>query len=1185
MKTMLQAVLCLCLLTFTASAIFAQNSAGSLSGAVTDANGAALTKAKVTAKQDSTGRQFETYTTSEGLYAFPNLDVGSYTLTVELSGFKKLTWPKVVISISNRTVADLKLEVGDVNQSVTVTADAPTLQTATTEVGVNFAPKLFVDAPIYAGGLRSPEAFIGLQPGVVNGAGAEGGISGGQRRSKEILIDGANATNPESGGVAFNGLPSVESLGEFKLINNTFAAEYGRTGGGIESFVSKSGGRDFHGNAFNFHTSSALSANAWALNAAPLGAGVKAVKAPYHGNNYGFALGGPIFLPKKIFGPVGGYNEDRTKSFFLFSLDNFRRTDSSSGFRTAPTALQRQGNFSELLPSRLIYDPVTGQPFPGNIIPQNRFSNVARNILPLIPQPTTPGLQNNYLATTTTATKQDSWSLKVNHNFTDKHLFNFFYTQQDLGTLQNGPLPQPLQGANTTSNSSNRPIFARFNYDYVITPTLNLHLTYGITRLRQYFDNDQVGQGWPQKLGLKGVSEGDTNSFPVIQFLTNGYTNYADTNGNKTKGTQFNFTDHIRGDVSWVKGNFNWKFGADHRWMHTTGKALSTGGFDDAGVQGVFQFAQNQTATPSNVSGSGDAFASFLLGLVDGATRTFNASASAAKFGYNAWYAQTDWRIRPNITLNLGLRYEIPIGRSTDPTAFTSFDPNLTDPRSGLKGALAYLGDCNGCINKDRFADTDFSNIGPRLGLAWSVNQKTVVRLGYGIYYSSGNGLTGGFCIRCQNGYSNTAGLSRPSTTGAALQWDNGFAPPSNFLAPPIISPSAGNAADDIWYITPKSGTAPRFQNWSISIQRDLPFKLVGEVAYIGNRGTRLSSSHQPLNQLDPKHYVLGDLLNKRIDDPAVVAAGYKIPYANFIADWGNGATLARSLRPYPHINGPVNNLYNPIGNSWYDSLQLKLDRRFGWVTMEGNYTWSKALTDASGTQTSGDASNRNAKTDRPYDPRAIELNKSLQYIDLPHVANFVAVVDLPFGKGQRFQMGNGLLNNILGGWTISFTGSYSSGALALLNAPYTYPQWGFEYGRKRVNIVNGKPIRTNVSRGNLDPRDLTKCWWTTDFFTIPGTYELGSAPLYINELRDPNVYSENIGLIKRTRITETVNIEIRGELFNIFNRTNFGVTAGLAAAPRPNVLDTNPTTGRFGVANGPRSGARLGQMAMKINF
>src|SRR5215813_15212792 len=196
MKTMLQVVLCLCLLLLTTLAAYAQNSGGSLSGAVTDVNGASLAKAKVIAKQDSTGRQFETVTTSEGLYSCPNLDVGHYTLIVELSGFKKLTWPNVVISIANRTVADLKLEVGDVSQSVTVKADAPTLQTATTEVGVNFAPKLFVDAPIYAGGLRNPEAFIGLQPGVVNGAGAEGGISGGQRRSKEILIDGANATNP-----------------------------------------------------------------------------------------------------------------------------------------------------------------------------------------------------------------------------------------------------------------------------------------------------------------------------------------------------------------------------------------------------------------------------------------------------------------------------------------------------------------------------------------------------------------------------------------------------------------------------------------------------------------------------------------------------------------------------------------------------------------------------------------------------------------------------------------------------------------------------------------------------------------------------------------------------------------------------------------------------------------------------
>ena len=1181
MKNIRQTISVLCLLLLAGSVAFAQLTGGSMTGTVTDAQGAVVGKAKVTATHITSGRAFETTTTSEGLYSLPNLEVGPYKVSIEAQGFKKLTLEGIVIAVGTRSVADARLETGNVSDTVTVTADGPQLQSTTTEVGVSFSPKLFVDAPIFAGGIRNPEAFIGFQPGVTNGAGAEGGISGGQRRSKEILIDGANATNPESGGVAFNGLPSVESLGEFRLINNTFAAEYGRTGGGIESFVTKSGGRDFHGNIFDFHTSSALNAAPWATKATPLGAGVVARKLPSHGNTYGGAISGPIYLPKKIFGPLGGYNKDKTKSFFLFTTENYRRVDISTSFRSLPTTKMRTGDFSEILP-RQIYDPVTGQPFAGNIIPANRFSSVSKNILPLIPATTAPGLLNNYLATIQTQTRQNSWSLKINHNITEKHLINFYYSPQDLGAVQTGPLPQPLQGANTTSYSGNKPIFARVNYDYIITPTVNLHLTYGATRLRQIFDNDQVGQGWPQRLGLKGVSEGDTNSFPVIQFLTDGYTNYADTNGNKTKGTQYNFTDHIRADLSWTRGNFNWKFGSDHRWMRTTGKPLSTGGFDDAGVQGVFAFAANQTASAANVSGSGNSFASFMLGLVDNASRTFNASAISANFGYNAWYAQTDWKIRPNITLNLGMRYELPLARSTSPTGFTSFDPSITDPRSGLKGATAYLGDCSGCINRNRFADTDYSSIGPRLGLAWSANQKTVVRLGYGIYYAAGNGLTGGFCLRCANGYSTTAGLSRAGTTGAALNWDNGFVPPSTFLAPPVINPSVSNAADDIYYISPDSGKAPRFQNWSISIQRELPWKLVGEVAYIGMRGTRVSSSHAPLNHLDPKFYSLGALLNQRIDAPDVVAAGYKSPYPNFIADWGAGATLARSLRPFPHINGPVNNLYNPIGKSWYDSMQLKLDRRFGWVTMEANYTWSKSLTDASGTQTGGDATNRNPKTDRPYNPRAIELNKSLQYTDTPHIANIVAVIDMPFGKGQKFLNGGGVVDRIVGGWTISFTGSYANGALALLNAPYTYPQWGFEYGRKRVNLVNGKAIRTGVSRQDLDPRDLTKRWWTTDFFTIPGTFELGSAPLYLNELRDPNVYSDNMGFIKRTRISETVNIELRGEFFNIFNRTNFGITG---TPIRPNVVDTNPTTGRFGVTNGPRSGPRTGQMALKINF
>lgn len=1184
MKVFRQTITLLSLLLLASSLAFAQSGKGSLSGGVTDAGGANIAGAKISAKSAQTGVTLETVTTSAGLYVFPVLDPGSYTVTVEQAGFKKLSKSNIVISVSNQTNADLRLEVGDVSQSVTITDDTPQLQTVTSEIGTTFSPKLFQDVPISAGGLRNPEAFIGFQPGVVNGAGAEGGISGGARRSKEILIDGANATNPESGGVAFNGLPSVESLGEFKLINNTFAAEYGRTGGGIESFVTKSGGNQYHGTAYDFHTSSALSAAAWATKAGTVGA-TPARKPPTHGNNYGFAFGGPIYLPKKIFGPIGGYNEGKDKTFFLFTGDYFRATSSSSSFINLPTVLQRQGNFSELLPSRVIYDPLTGQPFLGNIIPQNRFSAVSKNILALLPQPTNGNLQQNFIGARTVNNKQDSWSLKVNHNFSSRHLVNFYYTKQFIGSIIDQPLPSPLLGANENQISANRPIFIRMGYDWIMTSNMNLHISYGITKLRQYFDNQSVGKGWPERLGLKGVEIGDASAFPVVQFTDGRYRNLADTNGPKTKGTQFNLTDHVRADLNWVRGNLTWKFGFDKRWMRTTGEKLPSGAFDDAGVQGVFNFSPLQTALATATSTTGDSFASFLLGAVDSASRNFNGPGVAAKFGYNAGYAQTDWRVRPNLTINLGFRYEVPIARSTEPDAFTSFDPNLTDPRSGLKGALAFAGTGAGRTGSRRFGDTDYSSFGPRLGLAWSLGQKTVVRAGYGIYYAAGNGLTGGFCIRCTTGFASTAAVTKASTTSAALNWDNGFVPPSNFIPPPSISPSAGNAVDDIWYIAPNSGTAPRFQNWSLSVQRELPGKFVFEAAYIGNRGTRLSASHFSLNLLDAKYYALGTLLERKIDDPLVVAAGYKAPYANFIADWGAGATLGRALRPYPQILGPIDNEYNPVGSSWYDSLQLKMDRRFGSLYAEVNYTWSKSLTNASGSQTSGDSNNRNPKTDRSISTLGqdgvLAFEKSYSYTDYPHIFNAVVALDLPFGKGKKFLSGGGVVDRIVGGWTLSFAGNYTSGALMLLNAPLTYPNWGFAYGRKRVNIVPGAPILTGVARKDLDPRDISKGWLSKNFFTIPGTYELGNSPVYLSQLRDPNAYNDNMGFIKRTRISETVNFELRGEFFNVFNRTNFGIggTPG-----RPNVLDTS-ATGRFGVTGGPRTGARSGQLVAKINF
>jgi hypothetical protein len=732
--------------------------------------------------------------------------------------------------------------------------------------------------------------------------------------------------------------------------------------------------------------------------------------------------------------------------------------------------------------------------------------------------------------------------------------------QDQDGPRVDGPLPQPLFGRGNVAISSNKPRFYRFNYDYLISPTLNFHATYGVTKFRQYFDSPSVGVGWPKRIGLNGVAEGATDAFPVIWFTDNRYENFGNTNGPKTKGSQFNFTDHIRADLSWTKGNHQMKFGFDKRWMRTTGERLPTGGVDDAGVQGQFFFSNFQTADPARLSTTGDSFASFLLGATNRATRNFNASFTTAKFGYNGLYAQTDWKIRKNLTINLGFRYEIPIPRTTDPDSFTSFDPDLTNPAAGgRKGALAYAGDCQGCTGKSSFAETDYSSFGPRLGFAWSLNEKTVVRGGYGIYYAAGNGLTGGFCLGCQFGYTAAPEFLSPGGTAAAINWDNGF-PTTGFQLPPFVDPSFANFQSP-WYISPESGKAPRVHNYNLSIQREFN-KFVVELVYAGSRGYRLSWPRDPLNALDPKYLALGDLLSKSITDPAVVAAGFTKPFPSF----PNNFSLAQALRPYPQFRD-IPNEYNPQGKSWYDSLQLIVQRRYSDLTLQASYVWSKSLTDASGTQTSSNGTSLNPRSQNPYDD---VHEKTFLYTDWPHVFNAIWSWDLPFGK-RILGTSNPLLSRLVGGWSVAGAHQYRSGALLLINAPNPLSSIAF-YERKRANLI-GQPISTGISYKDLDPNNPSTRWVNRSAFGIPGTFEFGTAANYLSELRNPPVWSENLSVIKRTRITETSNFEIRAEIANAFNRTRFG---GI-------IVDLNNPN--FGRPTGPQVGARFIQIVGKINF
>lgn len=604
-----------------ASVVFAQSDTGSLSGTVTDPNGAVIPGAKLKIRHDQTGRELETLATDAGLYVFPNLTAGPYSLSLERPGFKRLNRSNIVIAVASRLVLNLQLEVGDVQQTVNVTAVAPLLNTTTTEVGSNFTPKFMKDLPLFSGGIRNPEAFVTYMPGVNNGSG-DSSINGGSRRAKEVQIDGASLTIPESGGVVFY-FPSAEQFSEFKLLTNSFSAEYGRTGGGIELFLTKSGTNDLHGTAFdNLRRDHLWGANGWSRNL------TTNVRNKVYLNEIGVSTGGPVFIPKVYNG--------KNKTFFYYTYVKDKRPLTVSNTQASiATPRMRNGDFGEI--PLIIYDPrsTTGSgstaarlPFTNNQIPLDRFSTVSKNILPLIPAPSLGGILNNYLTVNTNKLDRDMHSFKIDHSFTDKHRTSFWYSLERWYNVNVTNFTGPLSAA--LSNDYIKPDYIRANHDWIMKPNLVLHVTYGYSNTRTgWVNGDQ--QGWASKLGLKGTT---FDAFPSIFFRgADNLLGFANTNGNKTVGTQFNMTNHVTGGLSWVRGSHEIRIGGDFRRTKTYGPVI-----DQAGAQGQFDFDRVETGDPLRLATTGNAFASFLLGLpnfaqLNIALPQFNDSA---RYGYHA---------------------------------------------------------------------------------------------------------------------------------------------------------------------------------------------------------------------------------------------------------------------------------------------------------------------------------------------------------------------------------------------------------------------------------------------------------------------------------------------------------------------------------------------------------------------
>ena len=1108
--------------------MFAQTERGTIRGTVTDTSGATISDAAVSATNDATGVVTETVTTAAGIYQIPQVRPGTYTVRAEFSGFKTFVRENVRVGAGAIVPLDLSMEVGDVTESVTISAAAITLKTESTEVSTDVNPKSFVELPlqVLGGSGRAVEAFIFLAPGT-SGSTFDAHINGSQTLTKEIQMDGMSMTTAEVGGDPRVLLLPPEAVQEFSLLTNNYPAEYGNSGGGVERLVVRSGGNEFHGNGYEFLRNDKMDASGF----------FAANRSIQRRNEYGVSVGGPII---------------KNRTFFFTNWHWYKfRAGATNQTGSVPTPTMKRGDFSELIAAGegVIYDPATTRqvgsgfvrdPFPGNVIPNSRHSSISTKIWALVPDPDQPGLFNNFFAAGNRGNNNRNTTTKLDHNITDSHRLSMMYTfgkNQDLGPFS--VLPGPI----TDARSGVRGPVAnngRINYDWVIGPTMLFHMGAGISRQDQLLVNEETeGAGWNETLGIKGTHNG-----PFPQVIIDPWNSYGrHQRGLATISTTFLYNPSL----SWTKGKHSFKFGGEVRKLQNNLALLPhTGRFD---------FNRNETSLPG-VPGTGNVLASYLLGEVD--SGSFNIrNPTGTRHSYTGIYVQDDYKMRPNVTLNLGLRWDIFTPMTEVNDLMSIMDPNLPNPGAdGFPGALVFAGDCDVCTGTKRLVGNDstsMNNFGPRFGLAWKLNDKLVFRTAYAISYFTTGGLGGGNAKAPANGFSSTARFfSSDLGVTPGFNWEDGF--PQDFPRPPLRDPSFANGQRaPLWN---KGANEPMYmQSFNAGFQYQLAPTWLVDLSWVGNKSTRLSTGVFNPMQVDPRFLSLGNLLTLPIDDPLVAAQGFGRPYPSF------SGTLNQALRRFPQYTGLNFTRSENVGNSTYHSLQLKVEKEFDeglWLLT--SYTWQKALTDASSSLGAFFGST-------PRDNFNRGLEKALARFDVPHRLVMAFNYELPFGRGKALGSGvGGVANAIIGGWQLNAIVSYQSGTPSEINQNNASPLFA---SRQVPNILSDN---TNGRSGSFDPaRDKAL---NIGAFGEVGPFEFGNGTIFVGNARNFPVFNEDFGLMKRIYATEDINVELRFEVFNAFNRVVFGGAAG-------NV--SNPAS--FGSVGGQGNPPRSGQVAVKVSF
>ena len=1137
---------------------FGQSPQGTITGAVSDTQGALVPNATVTAVQVGTNQKFTAVSSSDGVYAIPSLPVGEYELTVNAAGFSTFKQFKVTLEVGQRLRLDVTLRVGDVANTVTVTTEVSRVQTEASSLGTTVERERIQNLPLNG---RHVFNLVKLIPGVQpRFKGSDGfaevdnqnfsqiSFNGGSAYSNQVFLDGGADTVPVHNEISV--VPMVDTVEEFKVQTNSLAAEFGQTSGGVVSVVTRSGTNQFHGSLYEFFRNDALDArNAFLTERDPITGRAKPI---LRYNQYGGTLGGPIYLPR--FGEGGpALYKGKDKTFFFAGYERWNFRTANINRATVPTLQERNGDFSNTRDGQgrliTIYDPATTRPnpngsgfvrdpFPGNIIPRDRMDPLSLRLLDYLPLPNVAPNNpftnaNNYLTLVGFPIDQGQFSARVDHNFSDKDKIFGRYTGTK-NTRKNRAWNNGL--ADTDARDDQRD-----NYNLVISEThvfssaVVNDFRASATRQDLVFQHPSFDQGLPGSLGFPSIIPQD--AFPPI--VIDGVLAIGSARGGFAGGYRKHHTIQASDSLTWIKGRHAFKMGTDQRWNRLNF-------VNRVNPSGNFSFGASLTNNPLSPAGTGIGFATYLLGEVSGGSQGFRP-LFAFHSASNGSYFQDDWKITNSLTLNLGLRYDYATGPVERWNRSSNFDPFATNPQTNTPGALLYAD-----VTKDRhFTIPPKKNFGPRIGFAWDVkgDGKTAVRAGYGLIY---NAIESGDTV---GDNPNSLGFSVDTPFVApgggpfkAFQFSVG---PPNLLQPQGAAggPSAFRGqAVRFQEVRPPT---PYVQQWNLTIQRELLGRFVLAATYAGNRGAHQFGGNYDLNQLDPQFFSLGLSLQDQVTNPffGQIATGLL-----------SSAKVARSqlLRPFPDYQG-ISVLANHGASSTYHSFQFTAERRYSnGLSALVSYTNSKLIDDsfsiAGGGGGAGDF--RVGRLNRAQD-RAIDEEDISQRLVVS------AVYELPFGPGRHFLKG-GVVGHIIGGWQLNTITTLQTGRPLKVR------------GANNFTGINWPDMVCDPTLDNPGP----SAWFNIGCFRNPPNFVIGNAPRTLPNTRGPGYKDVALSLFRTQKITEKVNLEFRAEAFNAFNFVNYD-DPNTSFTPNAQGVNTNPNFGQI-TSSLP---ARRIQFGLRLSF